>query len=597
MDTYKPENTRIHEIILVAVIFLVFMAVGMRSAYPAFANDDSPETITASYTLGIQHPPGYPLFAMLGKVFLNFNTGAPAINMNFFSCFLAAVLLVLVYFIGRKLSGGSVFAGAFAASALAVSGIFFSQTISAKGGIYMLNLIFISIMLLCLLDVLKTRSITSFYIGFYIAGLSLSNHWQSSLIISMLFVAALYMIVKPAPRKAAAGAILFILGLTPYLFLLLRSMSHPALNHGAPDNLPMLFKHILRFDYARENEPISAGILAFQAGEFFRAAIVSFPLLWIVAMLGMMRAAYLKDKKALFPALMLAINVILVFFFFRRRQDSACYYLPSIYALALFTAYVIKYILGLKNKRLRAGGFIAAILPIVICAAGTAKYNMMSGNYLAYDYANNLLAPLEKDSAYFAVSGFDIMPLYYLRLVEKKRPDLRVVEATYLRFDWGREEFKGMFGKGIPQASAVEDAVSIAVNSGPVYAGFSDAVAKRHGLKYSTAGLGIKLNAGLQPDYYQAWRQRGIYNSFFLENADTFSMISNYAGYAVNHANELSAAGRLDAAIRCYTRALMLPYNGSKEGFYHDVALAYKKKGITINEKDISVKDLPDKHR
>jgi hypothetical protein len=581
-------NTGVHEITLLAAVFLVFLYAAMNSAYPAFANDDSPETIAASYTLGIQHPPGYPLFTMLGKIFLTLHIGAPAINMNFFSCFLAAVLLACVYFTARRLSAGSLTAGIFAMAALALSGTFFSQAISAKGGIYMLNLILLNIMLACLLDILKNKSIKAFYICLYAAGLSLANHWQSSIILVPLFAAALFIRVKPGPRRAATGVIFFILGLTPYIFILLRGMSHPVMNHGAPDNLTMLFKHILRSNYAGENAPFGAAILAFQASEFFRAVISSFSPLWVIALLGMIRAVYLKDKKAVFTVFILVINALSVIFFFRRRQDSACYYLPSVYALALFTPYVIAGISGFKNAAWKTAGLVAAFLLAGISVPDTAKYNMMSGDYLAYDYANNLLAPFEKDSTYFAVSGFDIMPLYYTRLVEKKRADIKVVETPYLRFDWGREEFKAMFGKEITGSNAVKEAVSAATSSGPVYAGFDDAVAKRQGLKYSTAGISIKLNSKLEPDFYPAWRLRGVYNGFFLENPDTFSMISNYAGSLVNHANELMTADRLDAAIACYARALLLPYNGSKAGFYQDIALAYKKKGIIINAKDVS---------
>ncbi len=40
----------------------------LRTLSPAFPPNDSPETIAAAWSLGIQHPPGYPLATLLGRV-------------------------------------------------------------------------------------------------------------------------------------------------------------------------------------------------------------------------------------------------------------------------------------------------------------------------------------------------------------------------------------------------------------------------------------------------------------------------------------------------------------------------------------------------
>ena len=43
---------------------------------------DSGELISVSHTLGIAHPPGYPLYILVGKIFTFFPAGNIAFRMN-----------------------------------------------------------------------------------------------------------------------------------------------------------------------------------------------------------------------------------------------------------------------------------------------------------------------------------------------------------------------------------------------------------------------------------------------------------------------------------------------------------------------------------
>ena len=65
--------------LIALLIFLGVMAVYIRTLQPVFNFDDSPETIACAYTLGIQHPPGYPLPTLIGKLF----TFLPFANTGF----------------------------------------------------------------------------------------------------------------------------------------------------------------------------------------------------------------------------------------------------------------------------------------------------------------------------------------------------------------------------------------------------------------------------------------------------------------------------------------------------------------------------------
>ena len=79
---------------------LFFLVVAVT--YISFTNDqlvgaDSGEMIAASFNLGIAHPPGYPLYILLGKLFSLLSPFDSVIyTYNLFStlCFLAAIIVL-----------------------------------------------------------------------------------------------------------------------------------------------------------------------------------------------------------------------------------------------------------------------------------------------------------------------------------------------------------------------------------------------------------------------------------------------------------------------------------------------------------------------
>src|SRR5581483_3604795 len=62
-------------------VFVVYLA----TLNPALFRNDSPETITACFTLGVPHPPSYPLYTLLGHLFGLHLVGNPAFTINLFS--------------------------------------------------------------------------------------------------------------------------------------------------------------------------------------------------------------------------------------------------------------------------------------------------------------------------------------------------------------------------------------------------------------------------------------------------------------------------------------------------------------------------------
>ena len=83
-----------------------------------------------AWKLGIAHPPGYPLYTMVGWLFSRF-FASPAFALNLLSAILAAITLVIISRTVRALTG-SIIAGLLAASLLGVSTTFWAQATTAN---------------------------------------------------------------------------------------------------------------------------------------------------------------------------------------------------------------------------------------------------------------------------------------------------------------------------------------------------------------------------------------------------------------------------------------------------------------------------------
>jgi hypothetical protein len=83
-----------------SIAILVFVL----TTYWLISYGDSAELITASYTLGIPHAPGYPLYMMIGKLFSSFQSGNVAHRYSLLCGAFGALTVLLIYWTTRALT-------------------------------------------------------------------------------------------------------------------------------------------------------------------------------------------------------------------------------------------------------------------------------------------------------------------------------------------------------------------------------------------------------------------------------------------------------------------------------------------------------------
>jgi hypothetical protein len=131
-----------------AMALAVYAPTVARDLSWAGAATDGGELITASFTLGVPHPPGYPTYVVLGKLVSLLPLGTVAFRYNLFSAVCAALAAGLLFAAIRAHWDGRVRPVTAIAAALAFAWLplVWSQAVVAE--VYALNLLFVAAFLL-----------------------------------------------------------------------------------------------------------------------------------------------------------------------------------------------------------------------------------------------------------------------------------------------------------------------------------------------------------------------------------------------------------------------------------------------------------------
>lgn len=102
---YQPYRIKRFDILIALVLFLIAAIGYIKTLTPSVCAGDSGELTTAIYNMGSAHPPGYPVYSILGKLFTFLPIGDIAHRVNLFSAFSGAASIFFLYLILIKLLG------------------------------------------------------------------------------------------------------------------------------------------------------------------------------------------------------------------------------------------------------------------------------------------------------------------------------------------------------------------------------------------------------------------------------------------------------------------------------------------------------------
>ncbi|MEN3027340.1 MAG: DUF2723 domain-containing protein [Chlorobiota bacterium] len=415
------------------------IALYLVTCAPDVTYTDSGELAACCVVWGVAHPTGYPLFTLLGRLWVTLLPFVPPIDaLNalaaLWTAFSAAAFFGLCWellSLTEKLEEPVQQAAVCAITTLTYAS---ARTVWEQGTaleVYSLHLLLLWLAMWAALVAWRTGSLRWLLFGAYIVGLGLAHHAMTVLLlpaVAWLFV-PMFRQRGRQPLGLLFGAAL--LPLLLYVTLPLRSAAEPPLDWGGvARSLDKFLYHVTGRQYQvwmladsttwQKNAELFVHLLPWQLG------VVGFP---IVA-LGIWRLW--RQSRYLLGWLVVLIGGCLLYAFSYSIHDIAPYFLQAYGGLLLALAVGFAFLW----KRLPRVHWLLGAIPIVNLA-GNWQVNDRSGDHTVAAYVQ-LIGQIAQPNALIISSQWDFWcsAFWYKQVVEGFRPDIALVEQELVRRTW-----------------------------------------------------------------------------------------------------------------------------------------------------------------
>ncbi len=413
-------------------VFLGFLALYVGTLAPSVLPADSGEFQLVAHVLGVAHPPGYPLYTLLGKLFTLLPIRDPAYRLNLMSAVLGALTLaVMVRTVQQEV--GSAVAGLAAAAMLGLSATFWVQSTTAN--IRSLTALFTALLVTLLLRWGRHRTARDLTWCAACLGLAIGHHASIALLLPAVVGYVLScdprLAVQPRRWLAPLGALLA--SLLVLLYLPLRSLMGAPFDPAPIRSVPDFWEHVTASGFRgdmfyfrtwlalRDRLTVWGQIVRLQFG---------LPLV-IASLLAAVPLAIKHWRSALLLIGIWALNTVAAVTY--RAPQTVEYLLPSYVAMALLLG------LGLgalwqevaRSARAWAQGSAAILASaLLVLAVGHGQAHMSSLAQLHHDTSTRDDAtPILRDAPQGSLllsNWHQATVFWYLQQVEGLRPDVQV---------------------------------------------------------------------------------------------------------------------------------------------------------------------------
>ncbi len=470
-----------------AVVFFFFFSVYLVSLAPSVWWWDSGELAANVQTLGVPHRPGFPLYVLLARFFTFLPIGNFVFELNLFSGLCAALALTffhlaLTMFLGRMgdLLGGSEARRNLVAFLVTLTiGFTFSYWIQAvRAEVYSLGALLFAFATYCFLRATpphprplsasgeggETPSIVKvgnsqtarwFWLGILIAFLGLGNH-HATMLSTFPFLAAaagFSTFVALTFKKWMGVFFLFLLGISTYLYLPVRSLAQPFFNWGGPDDFSSTANLVLATDSYR--------FISWSAGELGLKMFQMLTMLFDQMGLGLFGIAFggllilVFANRSWFNRIVILIlanlfvSAILAAEVYRDNPDLHGYLIYSLFGLGFGLAAGIGAFFGVVERAVGAvSNFLVGFARIGIAVAFLFMAMLpwtisrplcdLSENRIPLKMAQEALAPVPPGGVVFLDSPNMDFVIRGVQYGERWRQDIVVVNRSFIEADWYR---------------------------------------------------------------------------------------------------------------------------------------------------------------
>ncbi len=409
---------------------------------------DVGDLLSASLVMGVAHPPGYPLFTILGFLLSRINLVTPAFMVGLISAFSGALGVLIFYFTSLELTKSRVIS---LISSILLAFSYYFWLYSEVAEVFALNNFFVILLFYLALMYSLKKDIKYLFLTSFFTGLSMTNHQTIIFIFPSLLILSLPNLLRDLRnyKNIIYCILLGLLGFSPYLYVFYAAAHNPPINWDHVKDINSFLHLFLRQDYGtlsigQVSPPtVSQRIASFKIYFFDILVQATIPAI-IIIILGILYSIKRKLKYflALFFAFILSGPVFIVYAGFPLFSS----FNVGVYERFIIMSFVILLMffpLGLLTLRdlfdkiftkkelsiLVIGIFI--IIPFSLFRFNYPKTNLSNftaGNDVAYD----LLEPLPKNSVLILSGDTLLFNTWYVHYGLGYRKDVQVLNLSGL---------------------------------------------------------------------------------------------------------------------------------------------------------------------
>ncbi|HEX7401567.1 MAG TPA: DUF2723 domain-containing protein [candidate division Zixibacteria bacterium] len=436
------------------LLLLSDLVVYLYTQAPVVQFIDSGELAVVCKILGIAHPTGYPLYTLIGRLFTLLPANDVIFRVNLFSllsvCLTNLILFFIILKLAQKRSDLSIWTAFLTGLLFSFTPTLWDQATSNE--VYGLNILFYSLIIFLVLTwrerFRKRERSNILYLLVFVCGLSFGNH----MMIVLLLPAVAFILLSYEKKaflnhpKIISLIPFFILGISIYLYLPIRSAQNPLLDWGNPENWSAFARHVSGWQYKVWMFSASFEHVFSNLDKFVKLFFKNFPpYLLLFTLLGMWRFIT-RDRRFFF---------FLLFIFFFVLIYAVNYSIPDLdpFFLGCFLVNVIlvgnglylafENLQKLKLTKIISIGIILLfiILPLILLKKNYFEQDKNQSCF-AYDLNSNILRSARKDGLILTQLWGHYSPWLYLRYVELKRPDLAILSKDLCFYSWYTDYIK-----------------------------------------------------------------------------------------------------------------------------------------------------------
>ncbi|HXY18687.1 MAG TPA: DUF2723 domain-containing protein [Gemmatimonadales bacterium] len=473
--------------LMAAAVTLATLVLYVATLAPTAQFWDTPEYIAAAYVLGVPHPPGNPLFVILAHTWgLVPWMQHYAARINLMSAVMSALTAGFWFLIGERWLRPIIPAlwprrvTALAGTVMAATAFTVWNQSVVNEKVYTVSLLSIALVLWLAVRWGDEREGSGrdhhLLVIVYLLALTATNHLMGLLVAPAVVVYVLYTDPKVfiSPKFLAWAAVAVVLGVSLWLFLLLRSPHFPAINEGEPTSWAALDSVLNRTQYAKPPVTQRQADFSAQLGMWLQyfswqwgrdwAAGVQRALASLFGLLGVVGAwrHWKADKRSAMAmtALMVTLVPLLVFYLNfkygfsqypdrptlpREVRERDYFFIVSFAVWGLWAAMGLAALMEWVQSALRErvpdanrrwGLATPVLLVALVPLAGNRLSAPRSGEWLARDFAYDMLQSCDPYAVLVTAGDNDTFPLWYAQEVEHIRQDVTVLNLSLANTDW-----------------------------------------------------------------------------------------------------------------------------------------------------------------